>query len=557
MTDACYQSSITIHGDTNNMKPWHKNFPENVAHEIDANQYQSMLELFHHSVDKFKDNDAFTSFGSSLSFNEVDRLSDDFGAYLQNTLSVKKGDRVALMSPNLLPFVVSMWGIVKAGAVQVNVNPMYTARELKHQLNDADVDTIIIFSGSTAVLAEVIEDTPVKHVIVISLDDLVNKGLPDAGCDSRLENTTSFSDALEAGKAFTLEEATLNHDDLMFLQYTGGTTGLSKGAMLNHKNIVANVMQFQEFTKNILSESEELVVTAIPMYHIFALTVNAISFFSIGASNILIANPRDMPGFVKTWSQYRVTAFTGVNTLFNGLVHTEGFDQIDFSSLRMSVGGGAPVQQAVSDKWEAITGRRIDEGYGLSETSPILTLNHGVGDEYIPGIGIPISSTDISIRDENGHVVAEGESGELCAKGPQIMPGYWRNEEATAECTTADGYFRTGDVAMLDDRGFFHIVDRIKDMILVSGFNVYPNEIEAEIAKIDGVLESACIGVADEQTAEAVKVFVVKTDASLTEEAVTEFCRQGLAAYKVPKQVVFIDELPKSSVGKILRRELR
>ena len=539
------------------MKPWHKNFPDNVAHEIDVNQYQSMLELFHNSVDKFKGDTAFTSFGSNISFNELDSLSSDFGAYLQNTLSVKKGDRVALMSPNLLPFVVSMWGIIKAGAVQVNVNPMYTPRELKHQLNDAEVDTIIIFSGSTTVLADVIEDTSVKNVIVISLDDLVNKGLPDAGSDNRLENTTAFSDALNTGKTQTLEEATLNHDDLIFLQYTGGTTGLSKGAMLTHKNIVANVLQFQEFTKNILSESEEIIVTAIPMYHIFALTVNAISFFSIGATNVLIANPRDMAGFVKTWSQYKVTAFTGVNTLYNGLVHTEGFDQIDFLSLNLCVGGGAPVQQAVSDKWQTITGKRIDEGYGLSETSPILTLNLGVGDEYIPGIGIPVCSTDISIRDEDGNVVADGESGELCTKGPQIMAGYWRNDEATAECTTEDGYFKTGDVAMLDERGFFHIVDRIKDMILVSGFNVYPNEIEAELAKLEGVLESACIGVADENSGEAVKVFVVKSDANLTAEAVTEFCRQGLAGYKVPKQVVFIDELPKSSVGKILRRELR
>jgi len=539
------------------MKPWHKNYPDHVAHEIDANQYASMIELLDDTTNKFQDKTAFISFESELTFNQLDSLSTSFAAYLQNELSIKKGDRIALMCPNCLPFVVAMWGIIKCGAIQVNVNPLYTPRELQHQLNDADVNTIVIFSGSTAVLAEIIEQTPVNKVIVTKLDDLVNKELPDAGIDPRLVATLSFSEALRSGQSLEFVQPEINHSDLLFLQYTGGTTGLSKGAMLTHGNVIANVLQFQAFTSGILTYGEELVVTAIPMYHIFALVVNGMSFFSLGAKNVLIANPRDMPGFVNTWSKLNVTAFTGVNTLFNGLLHTPGFDDIDFTSLNMSVGGGAPVQQAVSDKWQQVTGRRIDEGYGLSETSPVLTLNFGKDDVYIPGIGVPISSTDISIRDEQGQEVADGEEGELCASGPQVMAGYWNNPEATAEAMTEDGYFKTGDIAMLDEFGYFHIVDRKKDMILVSGFNVYPNEIEAEVAKMPGILESACVGIKDDSTGEATKLYAVKTDLEISAKQVTDFCRLSLAAYKVPKQVVFIEEIPKSSVGKILRRELR
>jgi len=539
------------------MKPWYKNYPEGAAHDIDMSIYSSLADMFRQTVDKYQDKTAAVSFGSELSFNELDTLSRDFAAFLQNKMSVKKGDRIALMTPNSIPFLVAMWGIIRAGAVQVNVNPLYTPRELQHQLNDAEVDTIIIFAGSTPVLAEIIGNTSVENSIVCKLDDLVGKGLPDSGSDPRLSNTIGFMDALSEGKSLDFTEPSLSHSDLLFLQYTGGTTGLSKGAMLSHGNLIANILQFSEFTKNILKDGEETVITAIPMYHIFALAVNGLGFFAIGAKNVLITNPRDMPSFVATWAQCKPTAFTGVNTLYNGLLHTPGFDEIDFSSLNMSVGGGAPVQQAVSDKWKAVTGRRIDEGYGLSETSPILTLNFGVDGEYVPGIGVPISATDISLRDEEGNEVAQGESGELCAKGPQVMPGYWNNPEATAEVMTDDGYFKTGDIAELDDRGFFHIVDRKKDMILVSGFNVFPNEIEAEVAKMPGILECACIGVKDENSGEAVKVFAVKTDPTITAEDVTQFCREGLAGYKVPKQVVFIDEIPKSSVGKILRRELR
>jgi len=545
------------------IKPWFTNYPENVAHDVDLNRYNSLIDLFHKTTAKYKQQTAYSNFGAELTFEQVDELSRDFAAFLQSKLNIVKGERVALMCPNTLCFPVVMFGVIRVGAVQVNVNPMYTARELEHQLNDAQVDTIIIFSPSTKVLADVVDNISVKNVITVDLDDLVNKDLPCTPVDDRLTDTIRFTDALAQGNNLELSEPLLSHDDLLFLQYTGGTTGLSKGAMLNHGNIIANILQYQEFGKKHIHHGSEIVITAIPMYHIFALTVNTLSYFTFGAKNVLITNPRDMPSFVEIWKNTSATIFTGVNTLFNGLLHTPGFDQVDFSSLKLSVGGGAAVQQAVADKWREVTGIRLHEGYGLSETSPILTLNFGNSDrsDYIPGIGTPLPNTDISIRDDEGNSVAQGSSGELCAKGPQVMPGYWNNIDATNECMTPDGYFKTGDVALLDDKGFFHIVDRKKDMINVSGFNLYPNEIEAEVAKMSGILESACIGVEDDKTGEAVKLFVV-TDkdpegTDITEQDVIDFCRQGLTAYKVPKIVLFIDEIPKSSVGKLLRRELR
>ena len=538
-------------------KPWLKNYPNNIAHDIDSSNYDSILDIFNQTIVKYQNKTAFSNFGVELSFNDVDRLSRDFAAYLQSQLQIKKGDRVAVMCPNTLCFPVAMWGIIRVGGVQVNVNPLYTARELQHQLNDAQVETIVVFSSSTPVLADVLEQTTIKNVITINLDDLVNKGLPSAVIDKRLDNSIPFIDALAQGYILALDEPILSTDDLLFLQYTGGTTGLSKGAMLSHGNIIANILQYQEFTKNNIEHGKEIVITAIPMYHIFALTANTLCYFSFGAKNILVTNPRDMPAFVELWQNHKVTFFTGVNTLFNGLLHTPGFAEVDFSALKLTVGGGAAVQQAVALKWQQVTGNRLFEGYGLSETSPILTLNFGIDSDYVFGIGIPVPSTDISIRDESGAIVAQGESGELCAKGPQVMPGYWHNLEATRETMTEDGYFKTGDVAMLDEHGFFHIVDRKKDMIIVSGFNVYPNEIESELAHMSDLLESACIGIADDKTGEAVKVFAVKKNNNLTEQDVINFCRQNLTAYKVPKSVCFIDQIPKSSVGKILRRELR
>ena len=548
-------------------KPWFKHYPQNVSSQITTDSYHSLTDMLAQTTAKYSQQCAYSNFGAELTFEQVSELSLNFAAFLQNKLKISKGDRVALMCPNTLCFPVAMWGIIRVGGVQVNVNPMYTARELQHQLNDAQVDTIVIFSPSTKVLADIINETDISNVITVNLDDLANKGLPCAPIDERLTNTVSFTDALAQGEKLELTEPTLCQDDLLFLQYTGGTTGLSKGAMLNHGNLIANILQYEEFAKNHFEYGKEVVITAIPMYHIFALMANTLCHFYLGAKNVLVTNPRDMPSFVELWKNTPATMFTGVNTLFNGLLHTSGFSDVDFSSLKICIGGGAAVQQAVADKWQQVTGIRLQEGYGLSETSPILTLNFGNSDqsEYIAGIGIPMPNTDISIRDDNGKAVAQGSSGELCAKGPQVMPGYWNNIEATAECMTDDGYFKTGDVAMLDDKGFFHIVDRKKDMINVSGFNVYPNEIEAEVAKMPGILESACIGVTDDKTGEAVKLFVVidkehdkgSEDTSITEQTVIDFCRQGLTAYKVPKHVVFIDEIPKSSVGKLLRRELR
>lgn len=545
-------------------KSWFTNYPNNVAHHVALTRYSSLVDLFHQTTDRYKQKTAYSHFGAELTFDQVDELSGDFAAYLQSKLNIAKGERVALMCPNTLCFPIAMWGIIRIGAVQVNVNPMYTARELKHQLNDAQVDTIIIFSSSTKMLADIIAHTEVKNVITVSLDDLANKGLPCALVDERLTQTICFTDALTQGKDSELSEPTLCQDDLLFLQYTGGTTGLSKGAMLSHGNLIANILQYQEFTKNNIHYGNEIVITAIPMYHIFALMANTLSYFYFGAKNVLVTNPRDMASFVEIWKNTPATMFTGVNTLFNGLLHTPGFEKVDFSSLKLCIGGGAEVQKAVADKWQHVTGVKLQEGYGLSETSPVLTLNFGNTDqtEEVPGIGIPVPNTDISIRDDSGNDVAQGQMGELCAKGPQIMSGYWNNTEATAACMTADGYFKTGDIALLDDKGFFHIVDRKKDMINVSGFNVYPNEIEAEVANMPGILESACIGVDNEKTGEAVKLFVVTDKEShdftnMTEQDVIEFCRQGLTSYKVPKHVVFIDEIPKSTVGKLLRRELR
>ena len=538
-------------------KPWFDQYDPWVPHEIDADAYANVVDMLLEAGERFKDNVAFSNFGATKTYSEVLALSRDFAAYLQNELGVQKGDRVALMAPNMMAFPIAMLGILRAGGVQVNVNPMYTARELEHQLNDADVETIVIFSGSTATLAEVIGHTNIKNVVVAGLDDLNDLGLPSPPVDAGLDSPIAFTDAIAAGHEMTFVPVALTGEDLIYLQYTGGTTGLSKGAMLTHRNLVANIMQFESCAGDFIDLGNDVVVTAIPMYHIFALMVNTLSYFKFGGTNVLITNPRDMPAFVAEWAKWDVNVFTGVNTLYNGLLHTPGFSDIDFSSLRFSVGGGAAVQKAVSDKWKEVTGKHIKEGYGLSETSPILSFNPFGMSDFKSAIGVPAPSTDFSLRDDDGNVVAQGERGELCAKGPQVMKGYWRNEEATAAVMTDDGYFCTGDIAVMDETGFFRIVDRKKDMIIVSGFNVFPNEIEAEVAMMPGVVECACIGVPSEKTGEAAKVFVVKSDETLTREDVRAHCKETLTGYKVPAHVVFIDELPKSTVGKILRRELR
>ena len=538
-------------------RTWQKSYPPGMPFDIDMSVCRSVNHLFHDAVAAFGSRAAFSSFGARITYDHLARLSRDFSAFLQQELGIAKGDRVAMMAPNTLGFVVGMFGIMRAGGVQVNVNPMYSSRELRHQLQDADVDTIVIFSGSTPTLAEIIDETPVKTVIAFGLDDLVDKGLPSPPVDQRLTGTIAFMDALAKGTQQDLVEPEMEHSDLVYLQYTGGTTGLSKGAMLTHGNIVANMLQFQAMDTGVVKDGEEIVLTAIPMYHSYALTVNVLYFIRRGGTNVLVTDPRNMEAFVQTWATSKPTVTTGVNTLYNALLHTPGFSDIDFSGLKLAAGGGAPVQKAVSDKWHALTGDYIKEGYGLSETSPVVTVTLLSETGYRAGIGIPVAGTDVSLRDDAGNEVPIGEPGELCVKGPQVMAGYWRQPQATADAMTVDGYFRTGDIATMDDEGYFQIVDRKKDMILVSGFNVFPNEIEAELAAMPGILECACVGVPDESTGESVKVFAVRTDPAVEAGDVKAWCRERLAAYKVPKHVEFRDELPKSAVGKILRRELR
>ncbi len=538
-------------------KPWHKHYGDDIPHEVDVGSYRNVVDMLLEAAETYADMRAYASFGGTLTYREIHERARDFAAYLQNRAGIAKGDRVAVMLPNMMAFPIALQGIVRAGGVQVNVNPLYTARELEHQLRDADVETIVVFAGSTPTLAEVIDNTPVKHVIVAQLDDFIGVGIPAAPLAEGLGDTVAMVDAVAAGKELDFAPPEIDGGDLIFLQYTGGTTGLSKGAMLTHSNLVANILQFSAFGGPHIDRGNEVVITAIPMYHIFALMVNTLSYYHFGSTAVLITNPTDMPAFVAEWAKWPVTVFAGVNTLYNGLLHTPGFAELDFSNLRLAVGGGAPVQKAVSDKWKSVTGKHIKEGYGLSETSPVLTMNPFGMQEFLSSIGIPWPSTEISLRDDEGNEVAPGEEGELCARGPQVMKGYWRRDDATAEVTTEDGFFRTGDIAVMDDDGFFRIVDRKKDMILVSGFNVYPNEIEAVVAAMDGVLECACVGVPDDRTGEAVKLFVVKTDPDLSAGDIEAYCRAELTPYKVPKQIEFIEALPKSTVGKILRRELK
>ena len=529
-----------------------------IPKEINPDRYPSITAMMDEAMERFADKVAFSSFGKTLSYEQVDQLSAAFCAYLQNTVGIKKGDRVAVMLPNLAAFPLALLGIIRAGAVQVNVNPLYTPRELEHQLTDAGCDAIVIFNGSTPVLAEIIGHTRLKSVLTVGLGDGLGVQLPSPAVDTRLTQAVPFSTALAEGAQLERVPVQLHGNDTLFLQYTGGTTGLSKGATLSHRNLVANTEQFKAFMAGAMREGEEVLVTAIPLYHIMALMGNFLSYFSIGAENWLVANPRDMDGFVATLKAARPSVFVGVNTLYQGLTMHPGLKEVDWSRLRLSGGGGAAVVGVTSDRWKAITGTFIREGYGLSETSPILSFNPLFIEDFSGSTGLPVPSTDIKLLDDYGNAAALGASGEVCAKGPQVMSGYWNQPEANASAFTPDGYFRTGDVGVFDERGFLKIVDRKKDMILVSGFNVFPNEVEAVASACPGVAECACIGVPDERTGEAVKLFIVKSaTASLTAEDVIAYCRKELTAYKVPKQVVIVAALPKSTVGKILRRDLR
>ena len=524
---------------------------------IDENAYSSVVDLIEQSCEKFAERPAFSSFGQVLSYAEIERKSAYVAAYLQAELGLKKGDRVALMSPNIMAFPVAMLGILRAGLVQVNVNPLYTGRELTHQLNDADTDTIIIYGGVTDTLAEMIDQTSVKHVIIANLGDTTNGRLPSPKVNDRFKDSITLNDVLEQGATLSFKKPSVDLSDLIFLQYTGGTTGLSKGAALSHGNLVSNIMMYDAVAGEITLEGREIVITALPLYHIFALMVNFLAYFKYGALNVLIANPRDLQGFVTELGKWKFSAISGVNTLYNGLLHTPSFADLNFDNLKVAWGGGAAIQRVVSDKWLELTGQHIKEGYGLSETSPILTINPLGVRHFTETVGLPVPSTEITLRDTEGNEVLDGEPGELWARGPQVMNGYWRNPEANAEVMTEDGFFKTGDIAILTEEGYYKIVDRIKDMVLVSGFNVYPTEIENVIAEIPGIVEVAVIGVPNDKTGESVKAFVVRSIDGLSGQEVQDYCRDNLAAYKVPKHVEFIDELPKSTVGKILRRELR
>jgi long-chain acyl-CoA synthetase len=507
---------------------------------------------------RFADRPAIRCVGQTLTYADIDRLSRDFAAYLQGRLGVQKGDRIAVMLPNLPAFPIAFLGIARAGAVQVNVNPLCTPRELEHQLNDAGVEIVIVFNGVAATAAEVLTRTKLKSVLCVAVGDGSRTALPSPPTDARLAGAIAFANALSEGTAMPFAPVTLDGDDLLFLQYTGGTTGLSKGAALSHRNLVANTEQFKAFMPDALQPGQETVVTAIPLYHIFALMVNFITYFSVGAENWLVPNPRDFDSFIDTLKQARPSVFMGVNTLYAGLVAHPRAREVDWSRLRLAGGGGAAIIGTVSDRWQALTGTFIREGYGLSETSPIVSFNPAAVQAFTGTTGLPLPSTDVKLLDESGLEVGIGAAGEICVKGAQVMRGYWQQPEANAAAFTDDGFFRTGDIGTFDAEGFLRIVDRKKDMILVSGFNVYPNEIEAVATACPGVVECACIGVPDERTGEAVKLFVVKAPAAVLSDAdVVAFCRKELTAYKVPKIVRIVETLPKSTVGKVLRRELR
>ena len=548
-------------------KIWLKSYQAGVPAEIDLNEFRSIGDLFVKSVKLYGPRKAYINMDKAITYAELDKLSADFGAYCQSVLKLQKGARIALMMPNLLQYPVCLYGALRAGYTVVNCNPLYTERELEHQLKDSGAEAIVIVENFASVLDKVIARTPVKHVLVTQLGDMLDfpkrmivnvvvKHVKKMVPAWNLPGAVELRDALIAGGRHPLKPVDVGHDDLAFLQYTGGTTGVSKGAMLTHRNIIANLLQAHAWIASSLND-EEIIVTALPLYHIFALTANCLTFFKIGATNLLITNPRDIPGFIKEIGKYPFTTITGVNTLFNAMINSPDFAKIDLSKLHLTLGGGMAVQRAVAERWKQITGVTLIEAYGLTETSPAATMNPLDMPEYNGCIGLPISSTEVTIRDDEGKDLAMGEPGELCIRGPQVMKGYWNRPDETDKVIMSDGFLRTGDVAIMDAKGYFKIVDRKKDMILVSGFNVYPNEIEDVLAMHPGVLESAAVGVPDDKTGEAIKIFVVKKDPALTEASIIEHCRTHLTGYKVPRQIAFRSELPKTNVGKILRRQLR
>ena len=546
---------------------WLDHYPRGVPAEIDVNEYASAREVFEESCRKFATRPAFSCMGRSITFADLDALSSTFGAWLQHQ-GCTKGTRVALMMPNILQYPVCLFGALRAGCAIVNVNPLYTARELEHQLVDSGAEVIVVVENFARTLQSVVANTKIRQVVVTSIGemlaikgrlvDLVLRRVKKVIPKFSLPGAIRFSDAMHQGRKLSLSRVPLSHDDLAFLQYTGGTTGIAKGAMLLHRNIVANMLQARAWVRPVLDEHRrEVILTPLPLYHIFALTANCLVFMSVGGENVLITNPRDIPHFIKEMRRYHFTAMTGVNTLFNALLHNEKFAQMSFKSFHLTLGGGMAVQEAVAKRWKEVTGVTLVEAYGLTETSPAATMNPLDVTEYTGAIGLPISSTDVALRDDSGNDVALGEAGEICIRGPQVMAGYWQRPDETAKVMTSDGFFMTGDIGKMDSRGYITIVDRKKDMILVSGFNVYPNEIEGVVVMLPGVLECAAVGIIDKKSGEAVKLFVVRRDPALTVEQVLDHCRNHLTPYKCPRDVEFRRELPKSNVGKILRRELR
>jgi long-chain acyl-CoA synthetase len=527
-------------------KAWLKSYPPGMPETIDVDAYQSVAEVFNQAVAKYGDSPSFTNLGTTLSYADMDRLTSHLASYLQRLPNMSKGDRVAIMMPNVLQNPIAIFAALRAGFTVVNTNPLYTTRELKHQLSDSGTKAIVVMENFCHVLQEVIDETPVQHVITTQLGDmlkfpkslivnLVVKHVKKMVPAFSLPRSITFKAALKIGAEKPYNAVQTTHQDIAFLQYTGGTTGVAKGAMLTHRNMIANMQQASAWIKDKVEDNREIIITALPLYHIFSLTANCLTFMKVGAENYLITNPRDMPNFVKELKSVPFTAITGVNTLFVGLLNTPGFDEIDFSNLKLTLGGGMAVQKPVAERWKKMTGSPLLEAYGLTETSPAVCINPLNLAEYNGSIGLPVPSTEVSVQDEDGNLLPQGESGELCVRGPQVMKGYWQRDDETAKVMTADGWLKTGDVAKMDTAGYFRIVDRLKDMILVSGFNVFPNEIESVIAGCDGVLEVGVIGEPDEKCGEIVKAVIVKKDQTLTEEQVVKHCKENLTGYKIPK----------------------
>ena len=545
---------------------WLKSYPPGVPADINPDEYKSLVELFETSVGKYGERPAFNNMGRTIRFAELDRMSRDFGAWLQ-ARGLPRGARVALMMPNCLQYPVAMFGVLRAGDTVVNVNPLYTARELEYQLRDSGAEAIVILENFAHVLQEVLARTPIRHIVVTSLGELLGlKGLVVNLVVRKLKKMVpayelpgaiSFKNALNEGRDKPLDTPALGHDDIAFLQYTGGTTGVSKGAMLLHRNVIAALLQYKAWLSPLMGEERAVIITALPLYHIFSLTVNCLVMMVVGGENVLITNPRDIPGFVKELAKHRYSMISGVNTLFKALLNHPDFARLDFSVLRLAVGGGMAVQKAVAERWKQVTGSPIIEGYGLTETAPSATANPLNVTTFTGAIGVPMPSTEVVLRDDDNRDLPLGQAGEICIRGPQVMAGYWQRPAETAEVLGKDGFLHTGDIGVMDEKGFIRVVDRKKDMIVVSGFKVFPNEIEQVVAMLPGVLECAVIGVPDEHSGEVPKVFVVEKDPQLTEQDVLEHCRKELTGYKRPKYVEFRAELPKTNVGKILRRALR